>query len=201
MPPSHTTTHQLTPPPPQGLTLTTLTLLLALLSDLTLSRPLFTLKNHLSTTATPMSLLITLLYFSLRLIDPALVIPAHLALPLPTDLSFHLSPTLFLLVDILFLSPPWTITVLPACVVSGVIAAGYWVWVEHCYARNGFWPYPIFELVGYQGRVGLFVGSAVCMVAGTVVLKMVQGRVLGVGVGAGGRRSGVGRGKMNGKAM
>ena len=127
-----------------------------------------------------MSLLITLLYFSLRLIDPALVIPKELELPLPTDLSFHFAPTAFLLLDLLLLSPPWTITALPAMALSSCIALGYWVWVQRCYAVNGFWPYPLFEAVGYEGRVGLFVGSAVCMCGGTVVLKGLQGRVNGV---------------------
>jgi FAR-17a/AIG1-like protein len=126
-----------------------------------------------------MSLLITLLYFSLHLIDPELVVPADLALPLPTDLSFHLNPIAFLLIDLLFLSPLWTITALPALALSSLIAALYYVWVERCYERNGFYPYPIFDLVGAKGRVGLFVGSAVCMAGGTVVLRVLQGRVLG----------------------
>ena len=114
------------------------------------------------------------------MIDPELVVPKELALPLPTDLSFHLNPTAFLLVDLLLLSPPWTITAVPAMVLSSFIALAYWFWVEICYARNGFYPYPIFDLVGFEGRIGLFVGSAVCMSVGTVVLKAVQGRVVGV---------------------
>jgi hypothetical protein len=180
----------------QGLSLTTLTLALAFLADITLSPTIFHAKNLLSTTSTPMSLLITLLYFSLRLIDPELVIPAELALPLPTDLSFHLTPTLALLIDILFFSPPWTITVLPACAFSGFIATGYWWWVERCYERNGYYPYPIFDLVGFEGRVALFVGSAVSMVLGTVVLKALQGRVMGVGrVGYGSRPGKAANGK------
>ena len=127
-----------------------------------------------------MSLLITLLYFSLRLIDPELVVPAELELPLPTDLSFHLNPTAFLLIDILLLSPPWTISAVPAMVLSSCIALGYWFWVEACYAKNGFYPYPLFDVVGFEGRVGLFAGSAVSMGLGTVVLKALQGRVNGV---------------------
>ncbi|KAL8864442.1 MAG: hypothetical protein Q9174_007352, partial [Haloplaca sp. 1 TL-2023] len=143
-----------------GLFLSFLTFLLGTLSDLTLSRQLFRIKNLLSITAAPMSLLITLLYFSLRLIDPELVVPAELELPLPTDLSFHFNPTAFLLVDILLLSPPWTISAIPAMALSSCIALGYWFWVEACYAKNGFYPYPLFDVVGFEARVGLFVGSA-----------------------------------------
>ena len=65
-------------------------------------------------------------------------------------------------------------------VLSSCIALGYWFWVEACFAKNGFYPYPLFDVVGFEGRVGLFVGSAVSMGLGTVVLKALQGRVNGV---------------------
>lgn len=44
-----------------------------------------------------------------------------------------------MLVDMLLLSPPWTITVLPALGLSGGIAFGYWFWIERCYAHNGWY--------------------------------------------------------------
>lgn len=86
-----------------------------------------------------------------------------------------------LLVDLLFFSPPWTITVVPALGLSAGIAFTYWFWIELCYSRNGFYPYPLFEILGTGERVGLFGGSAVVMTASTVVLKWVYGRVNGVG--------------------
>lgn len=54
------------------------------------------------------------------------------------DLSFHATPSIVMLIDLLFLSPPWTITVLPALAVSGTIAFGYWFWIEQCFAVNGW---------------------------------------------------------------
>ncbi len=56
--------------------------------------------------------------------------------PLP-DIGFHLMPALLLTIDLLFLSPPWTIHALPAMGLSSVIAFGYWFWVEHCFKHNG----------------------------------------------------------------
>ncbi|RMD44199.1 hypothetical protein DV735_g790, partial [Chaetothyriales sp. CBS 134920] len=57
-----------------GLTLATLTVAAAALADLTRSTRLFALKNRLSVCSTPLEVLISLLYWGLRLIDPALVL-------------------------------------------------------------------------------------------------------------------------------
>jgi hypothetical protein len=54
------------------------------------------------------------------------------------DLGFHLFPTLFMMADLLLLSPPWTITAVPAMALSHCIAFGYWFWVEKCYQNNGW---------------------------------------------------------------
>jgi hypothetical protein len=54
------------------------------------------------------------------------------------DLNFHAVPSIVMMVDLLFLSPPWTITVLPALALSSAIAFGYWFWIEKCYLNNGW---------------------------------------------------------------
>jgi len=164
-----------------GLTLATITFTLALLADFSLSPQLFVGKNVLSMCSVPMEVLISALYWGLRMIDPALVVPEELELPLPADLSFHIAPSILLLVDLLFLSPPWTISVVPAIGLSAVIAFLYWFWIEHCYQYNGFYPYPIFELLDSTQRVFLFMGSAMVMALNTVVLKWLYGKVNGLG--------------------
>lgn len=163
-----------------GLTLSTLTFLFGLTSDTLLSPTLFKVKNTLSLLSLPLSLLISLLYWSLRLIDPTLVVPPDFELPLSADVGFHATPTILLLVDLLFFSPPWTIAVLPALGLSSVIAVGYWIWVEHCYSVNGFYPYPLMELLGFKERVALFGGSAVLMAAVSGLIGWVYRVVNGV---------------------
>jgi hypothetical protein len=149
-----------------GLSLATVTFSVGLLADATLSPRLFSVKNALALTGTPMEVLISLLYWGLRAIDPKLVMPEWAPpLELHADLSFHLLPTLYLLTDTLLLSPPRTISLRNSLLVSLAIALSYWYWIELCYQHNGFYPYPIFAAVGYIGRVGLFVGSAVIMTA------------------------------------
>lgn len=70
---------------------------------------------------------------------------------------------------------------LPAIAVSGVIAFAYWFWIEVCFARNGFYPYPLFAILSAGQRVGVFSASALLMVGSTVCLKWLYGRVNGFG--------------------
>ena len=174
-----------------GLSLATLTFVLGVLADLTLSPRLFTAKNVLSMCSAPMELLVSLLYWGLRAIDPELVVPKEIELPLPADLSFHLAPSALLLLDLLFFSPPWTITVLPSLALSLGIALVYWFWIELCYSYNGFYPYPLFALLDNTQRMVLFGASAVLMAVNTAVLKWVYGRVNGFGRGRGVKPGGV----------
>lgn len=181
-----------------GLSLATLTFVLGLLADLTLNRRLFFFKNILSCCSAPMESLITFMYWGLRAIDPELVVPKELELPLPPDLAFHLIPTLMLVIDLLFLSPPWAISALPAFILSLGIAFTYWFWIEICYSKNGFYPYPLFTLLDTKQRAGLFAASAGLFTLSTIVLKWLYGKVNGVESQS---RPGSMKGEVNGKKM
>ena len=102
----------------------------------------------------------------------------------PKDISFHAIPSIVFLIDILFLSPPWTITIGPALALSSGVAVSYWFWVERCFALNGWYPYPIFEALPLEGRIGLFILSAIVMALSTATLKWLYGRVNGFGTPA-----------------
>ncbi|KAJ5440205.1 uncharacterized protein N7458_011203 [Penicillium daleae] len=164
-----------------GLSLSTLTFIVGLLADVTLSRRLFLIKNLLSVCCAPMEVLISVLYWGLRLIDERLVVPDWAVIPLHADIGFHAVPSIVMLVDLLFLSPPWTISALPSLGLSGTIAFGYWFWVEQCFYYNGWYPYPIFEQLSTTGRIGLFSLSAIVMALSTVTLKRLYGHVNGFG--------------------
>jgi FAR-17a/AIG1-like protein len=113
-----------------GLLMALFTFLSGLISDLTGSTLFFRVKNILSICSAPLECLISTLYWGIRAVDPSLVVPKELELPLNVDLSFHLAPAVFLLVDLLFFSPPWAIGFVPALGLSTVIAVGYWGWIE-----------------------------------------------------------------------
>lgn len=172
-----------------GLSLATATFLVGLLADVTSSPRLFAIKNTLSVASAPMEILISILYWGLKTVrcpldrllspmtymyqfDQRLVLPDWApVLPLHSDLAFHAIPAASLAIDLLFFSPPYTVAAVPAFALSGSIAIGYWFWIEMCYAHNGFYPYPIFQVLDIPGRIGLFAGSAVVMTLSTLTLK------------------------------
>ncbi|KAF2133946.1 hypothetical protein P153DRAFT_101364 [Dothidotthia symphoricarpi CBS 119687] len=157
-----------------GLSISTLCFAVGLFADITnpspLSRTLFTAKNYLLLVAAPIELTISILYWGLRTIDIALVVPPDLPLPpLPTDIGFHLVPAVVLSLDAVLLSPPWptspvnTQAPLLTLGLSTGIAFGYWWWIELCYSHNGFYPYPLFGLLSTVQRIGLFAVSGATM--------------------------------------
>ncbi|KAK5173329.1 uncharacterized protein LTR77_002010 [Saxophila tyrrhenica] len=163
-----------------GLSLAAATFAVGLLADLSASPTLFRVKNALSVASAPMECLISLLYWSLRAVDEKLVLPDWaMRLPMHTDLSFHAVPSLTLVIDLLFFSPPYSITFLPALALSGCIAFGYWFWIERCYQFNNFYPYPLFEMLSTAERIGLFGASALLMTLSTSLLVWLYGVVNG----------------------
>ncbi|EFQ26225.1 integral membrane protein [Colletotrichum graminicola] len=162
-----------------GLALSFVTFVTALLADITLSPSLFSVKNALSTTAAPLEVLISILYWGIRSIDKRLLIPEGYELHWLPDVGFHLVPAVVLTLDLVLFSPPWTIRAYSAMSISMAFAFLYWGWVEFCYSKNGWYPYPIFDLLNTVQRVGLFTFSAALMTASTSLLKWVYGRFNG----------------------
>ncbi|KAF3926313.1 hypothetical protein AA313_de0200797 [Arthrobotrys entomopaga] len=108
-------------------------------------------------------------------IDRRLVVPPEIHIEPSVDLMFHCFPAVFMFLDLVLLSPPWTIKALPAFGLSSGIAVAYWAWINYCYTHNGFYPYPIFELLDTPKRALLFAGSALTMAVMTLVLKGAYG--------------------------
>jgi len=75
---------------------------------------------------TPLEVLISVLYWTLRIYDKSLVIPEWAQLPLPADISFHALPAIALTLDLLLLSPPWNMSATGAMGLSTLLAFSYW---------------------------------------------------------------------------
>jgi hypothetical protein len=120
-----------------GLTIAYATFIFGLLADITLSPKLFLIKNTLSLCSAPLEVVISVLYWGISAIDKQLLVPPELHISHWADVGFHAMPSILLTVDLLFLSPPWTIRALPVMGLSSVIAVSYWAWVEQCYKYNG----------------------------------------------------------------
>ena len=121
-----------------GLFAALLAFVLGILGDLTLSPSLFAAKNTISIIATPLEVVISILYWGLFMIDPKLLVDGDFQLPLLADLGFHLMPALFLTLDLILLSPPWTIPAYGVMSLSAGFAFGYWYWIELCFSKNGW---------------------------------------------------------------
>ncbi|CAJ2513403.1 Uu.00g015220.m01.CDS01 [Anthostomella pinea] len=163
-----------------GLALALCTFVVGLLADLTLSPQLFGVKNILSVCSAPLELLITILYWGLCAIDKNLVFPPEFQLDFLPDFGFHAAPGLFLTLDLLLLSPPWTIHGYSAMALSQALAFLYWFWVEYCFSQNGWYPYPIFDILSTWQRALLFTVSALLMTGSTMMLKWLYGKVNGI---------------------
>ncbi|OTA89704.1 hypothetical protein M434DRAFT_398420 [Hypoxylon sp. CO27-5] len=163
-----------------GLALALCTFIVGFLADVTLSSRLFELKNILSVCSAPLEVLISILYWGLCAIDKSLVFPPEFQLDFLPDFGFHAAPALFLAIDLLLLSPPWTIHGYSALALSELLAFLYWFWVEYCYSRNGWYPYPIFDILSTWQRALLFTFSASLMTGSTMMLKWTYGMINGI---------------------
>lgn len=121
-----------------GLALARITFLVGLLADLTRSSTLFSVKNALSVCSAPLELVISILYWGLRAISRELVAPPGITLPFLPDIGCHAMPAIMLTLDLLLLSPPWTIKAYGAMALSMTLAVFYWIWIEHCFSQNGW---------------------------------------------------------------
>ncbi|KAK8218787.1 FAR-17a/AIG1-like protein-domain-containing protein [Phyllosticta capitalensis] len=158
------------------LSITVMGFVCGILADLTLSTRLFYLKNVLAVVAAPLEFCVTVLYWGIRAIDPKLLLHPDSPMPPPlVDHSFHTFPTALCLIDLLLLSPPWTLTFIPSLGLAGLIATAYWFWVETCAAHNnGQYAYPLFGLLDTWGRVQVFAGASVIFSVAVVILGTLQ---------------------------
>ncbi|KAM0076506.1 hypothetical protein ACKRZS_011563 [Fusarium odoratissimum] len=162
-----------------GLSASLIAFVLGALADVTLSPTFFQAKNAVAVLATPLEVVISILYWGLRLIDPKLLMPDDFYLHIIPDMGFHLAPAVLLSLDLVLLSPPWAIPAYGVMAISTVIAFAYWYWVELCFSHNGWYPYPLFELLSTTQRVMLFTFSAGLVTVSSSFLKWVYGRVNG----------------------
>lgn len=115
-------------------------------------------------------------------IDKKLVMPDWAPpIPFTFDAGMHLAPAALLAIDFLFFSPPYTIAAAPALILTTSLAFAYWFWIEQCFSVNGFYPYPIFEMLDTKQRIGLFAASGFICTLSLWALQWTYVKVNGVG--------------------
>ncbi|KAF4962745.1 hypothetical protein FSARC_9193 [Fusarium sarcochroum] len=160
-----------------GLATSWITFLLGLLGDLAPCDGIFRAKNAISVLATPLEVLIAVLYWSIRLHDPALLMPEDLVIdPLP-DLGFHLVPAVLLVLDFVLLSPQATITTRSMISLSTILAVLYWCWIELCFYQNGWYPYPMMDQFSAGQRISIFIASSGLLTLSSSGLQWIHDKV------------------------
>ncbi|KAG1055785.1 hypothetical protein G6F43_002277 [Rhizopus delemar] len=109
--------------------------------------------------ATPLEGLISVLYWSMILIDPRLLIPDELPrIPLILDFSLHLFPAVFLWIDFLMFDIEFVRSKAHIILIA-VFTLCYFVWSWYCQSVNGYWPYPFLGEFTFWMRAGFFISS------------------------------------------
>ncbi|RGP62379.1 integral membrane [Fusarium longipes] len=162
-----------------GLSASLLAFVAGAVADLTLSRTLFQIKNYIAVLAAPVEVTISILYWGIKFIDPGLLMPTEFYIHIVPDIGFHLAPAVFLTLDLLLFSPPWTIPVYGIMALSTAFTFAYWTWVELCYSHNGWYPYPLFELLSTSQRIAFFTLAAALVTVSSSGLKWLYGRING----------------------
>jgi hypothetical protein len=116
--------------------ISTATFGIALLADVFSTRRLSPVKNALASVAAPLNFLVSVMYWGMRAVDKNLLVKEGYSLPVVPDLCYHAMPAVVLTLDVVFLSPPSTVTVAQMLRTAGGLAVVYWVWIEHTYTMN-----------------------------------------------------------------
>jgi len=149
----------------QGLILAWLTMLTGLTIEIfPSSSTLRSLKRHLFLIAMPLAVVISLVYWTLILLLPGLIVPSDdLRLPLFIDLALHASPASALLVDFLIFDTKYEERELKYRVPFAAIVFAVWygLWVEHCAKNNnGIFPYPFLTENPLEIRIVIYIVAA-----------------------------------------
>lgn len=121
-----------------GLALSLVTFSLGFIADFAPQDAFSEARDAVAVLAAPLEVLIAVLYWSIRLHDPALLMPEDLVIdPIP-DLGFHLVPAVLLVPHLVLWSPRATITTRRMMFLSTVLAVLYWCWIELCFYKNGW---------------------------------------------------------------
>ncbi|BGO89942.1 hypothetical protein NBRC10512_001926 [Rhodotorula toruloides] len=127
-----------------------LTFLFSLLYDILPLSVFARLKTSVAVLAVPVEGLVGLLYWTLTVVNPALLNPSlgegkePFRIPFWLDVSLHGLPAVFLWLDFLLFSPPFPTRARPA-LLSSLAAAAYVFWLEHAAAKNGRYAYPMLD--------------------------------------------------------
>ncbi|KAF8797924.1 hypothetical protein BYT27DRAFT_7123766 [Phlegmacium glaucopus] len=178
----------------QGLALAWITLATSFFSDVfpSFKGPRI-LKRYLVMISLPLSMVISLIYWTLLILSPQLILQvketaagapevplsAHseispfTRIPLPVDLALHAMPAISILADFFLFESKyqWKDVQVGAPVTTAAFALWYGLWVEHCGKRNGVFPYPFLTENTFPIRIGIYLGATLLATASFTIIN------------------------------
>ncbi|KAF8902026.1 FAR-17a/AIG1-like protein [Gymnopilus junonius] len=160
----------------QGLALVWLTLLTSLIGTIFPSfRSLRSIKRHLATVALPLSIIISVIYWSLLLFMPQFILQSFheepplsstssldlFRIPLSLDLALHACPASFLLLDFFLFEKKYSKRYVNVAGPLSIVCFSIWygLWVEYCGKKNDTFPYPFLTENILSVRIAIYGGA------------------------------------------
>lgn len=112
-------------------------------------------KVYLSATCFSLNFIVSLVYWSLKLLVPDLILSEKDAIPFSLDLRIHLLPLLSTTVDYLFCMQRWDVPYLTGYAIVASLSTLYWFWLEYLITDGASYPYPFLNVEKNQ-RVVIF---------------------------------------------
>ncbi|KAF8488781.1 FAR-17a/AIG1-like protein [Gautieria morchelliformis] len=125
----------------------------------------------------PVAMLVALIYWTLLLFFPAMILPPVPGwnsepssssatpplsrVPLSIDLALHATPTIALVTEFIVVQTPYSsydVTYI-APVLAAFAGVGYGSWAEHCARHNGEFPYPFLTESPFTIRIAIYAGA------------------------------------------
>ncbi|KAI0709429.1 FAR-17a/AIG1-like protein [Earliella scabrosa] len=162
----------------QGLCVAWITMLLSVGCDLIpASKILRNAKRAFLMSALPLAIVISVIYWTLLLAFPHLILPEDpnateptsssavpepQRLPLHTDLALHAVPAISLIIDFYTLERKYSKNVsrYGSLLLAAIVGTWYACWVEYCASYNGFFPYPFLTHSPFNVRVAIYAGAS-----------------------------------------
>ncbi|KAI0748291.1 FAR-17a/AIG1-like protein [Daedaleopsis nitida] len=176
----------------QGLAVAWLTMAMSIACDLAPSSKLLkSMKRAFLMSALPLAIVISVIYWTLLLAFPHLILPEDpnateptsaksvsepQRLPLQTDLALHAAPAVTLFVDFYFLQRKYSKNTsrYGSLLLAAIVGTWYACWVEYCASYNGMFPYPFLTHSPFHVRVVIYIGASSFAAVAFMVLNVLH---------------------------
>ena len=136
-------------------------------------RSLNALQSWLGILTTPIEVIVTMLYWPLKIYKNGLVKDNRFGLVIDPELDrmCHLYPAIFeFITSTALCTRKWPRGNIIPFLVFSAVSGGYWLWFETTFKHNGFYPYPLLAILDTQKKA-ILIGC--CTIVAFLTYKLV----------------------------